>query len=91
MFIKFVFLCWLLPLLLSWIQKLDFKPMFKKMSSAPRAKDIWHHRFVLAAGLKEEAEEVQIVEVEEEEIPLCWKIAYNEKKNNFITTLIFEE
>ena len=91
MFIKFVILCWLLPLLLSWIQKLDFKPMFERMKKPSRSKDIWHHRFVLAAGLKEEAEEVQIVEVEEEEIPLCWKIAYNEKQTNFITTLIFEE
>ena len=91
MFIKFVILCWLLPLLLSWIQKLDFKPMFKKIASAPRSKDIWHHRFVLAAGLKEEAEEVQIEEVAEEEKPLCWKIAYIEKQTNFITTLIFEE
>ena len=91
MFIKFVILCWLLPLLLSWIQKLDFKPMFKKIASAPKPKDIWHHRFVLAAGLKEEAEEVQIEEVAEEEKPLCWKIAYIEKQTNFITTLIFEE
>ena len=91
MFIKFVILCWLLPLLFFWIQKLDFKPMFKKIASAPRSKDIWRHRFVLAAGLKEEAEEVQIEEVAEEEKPLCWKIAYIEKQTNFITTLIFEE
>ena len=91
MFIKFIILCWLLPVLFFKIQKLNFKPMFKKLASAPNKKDLWQHRFILAAGLKEEAEEVQIEEVEEEEKPLCWKIAYNEKKNNFITTLIFEE
>jgi len=91
MFIKFLILCWLLPVLFFLIQKLDFKPMFERMNKPPNKKDIWQHPFILAAGLKEEAEEVQIVEVEEEEIPLCWKIAYNEKKNNFITTLIFEE
>jgi hypothetical protein len=91
MFIKFLFLCWLLPVLFFKIQKLNFKPMFKKFASAPKKKDIWQHRFILAAGLKEEAEEVKIEEVEEEEKPLCWKIAYNEKQTNFITTLIFEE
>ena len=91
MFIKFVFLCWLLPVLFFKIQKLNFKPMFKKLASAPRSKDLWKHRFILASGLKEEAEEVQLEEVEEEEKPLCWEISYNENKNNFITTLIFEE
>ena len=48
MFIKFVILCWLLPVLFFKIQKLDFKPMFKKIASAPRAKDIWNHRFVVS-------------------------------------------
>ena len=91
MFIKFVFLCWLLPVIFFKIQKLDFKPIFKKMKKPSRKKDIWQHRFILAAGLKEEAEEIQLEEVEEEEKPLCWKIAYNEKQTDFITTLIFEE
>ena len=65
--------------------------MFKRMKKPSIKKDIWQHRFILAAGLKEEAEEVQLEEVEEEEKPLCWKIAYNEKQTDFITTLIFEE
>tara|TARA_R110002126_G_scaffold72466_3_gene181176 strand:+ start:3500 stop:3697 length:198 start_codon:yes stop_codon:yes gene_type:complete len=65
--------------------------MLKRMKKPSRKKDIWKHRFILAAGLKEEAEEVQLEEVEEEEKPLCWKIAYNEKQTDFITTLIFEE
>tara|TARA_R110000822_G_scaffold273166_1_gene395674 strand:+ start:119 stop:316 length:198 start_codon:yes stop_codon:yes gene_type:complete len=65
--------------------------MLKRMKKPSRKKDIWKHRFILAAGLKEEAEEVKLEEVEEEEKPLCWKIAYNEKQTDFITTLIFEE
>lgn len=65
--------------------------MLKRMKKPSRKKDIWKHRFILAAGLKEEAEEVKLEEVAEEEKPLCWKIAYNEKQTDFITTLIFEE
>jgi len=94
MFIKFVILCWLLPLLFFLIQKINFKPILKKFgasAAAPKSKDIWQHPFILAAGLKKEIEECQLLEVKEEEEPLCWKIAYNEKQTDFITTLIFEE
>ena len=91
MFIKFVILCWLLPFLFSLIQKIDFKSFSERADCRIDKKDIWKHPFLIAAGLKEEVEEVELTAVEEDERPLCWKITYNKKQTDFITILIFEE
>ena len=59
--------------------------------SARKEKDIWQHPLLVEAGIKKPLEEVELEEVSSEELPLCWSVKYNQRKDKHATILLIEE
>lgn len=82
-------ICWYICLVVYSI--IDSIKINKKEEQKPNKREIWQHPLLVEAGIKKPLEEIDLEEVRADELPMCWKIRYNERKDDYTTILDIEE